>query len=212
MLLVGIACGSPRAPGLDATTMGDGSSATSAPATSGGPGSMPPDQGGDDGSIIFDTPPEPGACDASETTLIDLDISSPSGEVAAMHAWWGWEYCCSPHPRIVLSEVAPAGICGIVGDVRPALTIEAREHLPVGSEWVGMHEAEVILCTSAHECSGTDISFEILEPLISPDYPSELEQPPLRASFGVAQDGWILSGSLSAAHCPGLDCPPCPCE
>jgi hypothetical protein len=213
LVCAAVACGPPGRSGLDATTLTASSSAgSSASGSTSGVSTTLSDQDAGEESPKFDTPPELPACDASDFTQIDLAISSPVGGVAPMHAWWGWDHCCGPHPWILLTEIAPAGVCWSIGDVRPVVKIETRTTLPVGAQWEGVHEADIILCASAHDCAEFDITFEILEPLISPDYPSDVAQAPLRASFDVAQDGWVLSGSLLATHCPGLDCVPCPCE
>jgi len=191
------------ATGNSTGTIGEGSSTSS----DGGEGFPATDDG-----TKLDLGPTIETCEAANSELIDLEVTTPDGPFTATHAWWGWDDCCYRKPWLIVTGAAP---------------LEVTDGLPTTSPYVfgyvlggleGVHEGpyvgEVAFTVGTELPSAPQLferGFELLEPL-DPDAPPDGEQPRLSATVAVEAEGWSIEGSVQSLHCPALDLPPCPCE
>jgi hypothetical protein len=211
------AAGSSSSTGAAATTATlDGSGTGNSTGTASDASSTSSDGGegfpATDDGVKLDAGPSIATCEAANSELIDLEITTPDGPLAAMHAWWGWDNCCFRKPWLVVTEAAPLEVTDGVLTTSPYVFgyVIGLFGEPHRGPYVG--ELAFTVGTDAPQATALFMSgFELLEPL-DPDAPPEREQPRFSATMAVEAEGWSMQGSVQALHCPALDTQPCPCE
>lgn len=185
--------------------------ATTQTGTSGAPGTT--ETSGDDDSgdhpKLDVSQPIAAACDPSATQAIDLEITTPSGPFAAAYAWWAWEYCCLPNPRLVLTEVPELEVLGSEITTPHIIVFAPGDGIGSGP-YVGPMPVALTDVDGLELAQPVD-GFVLVDPL-DPEQLPEGETPPLSATFAIDGSGWTMSGSVTAPYCGAIELPPCPCE
>lgn len=168
------------------------------------------DEGADDVKLDM-LVPQIATCSVEATEQVELSISTPAGAIEGLHAWWGWEGCCGPMPRLLVADVEPLELETESG---AAVSLPVLEILlsPDGSArpgvWMG---AQSSFIRFHGEAATAELEAEFtLSGVITYD---ERSTPPLfEGDIAVEVDGWSVSGHVVAPYCASLDTPACPCE
>jgi hypothetical protein len=182
----------------------------SGPDVAGGTTTGDPESDGGDDMRLDMLVPQIATCSVEATEQVDLVISTPAGSIEGLHAWWGWEGCCGPMPRLIVADAESLELDADWGVLvtEPVLEVLIQPDSGTPGVWTGMQPS---LMRFHGDASDADLPADFtLSNVITFD--ERAVPPALEGDIAVGTDGWSVSGHVVAPYCMSIDTPPCPCE